>query len=65
MAKYRMPTPGEEALMRRNRIDPAEMAVEYSGDDCLRLMNYKTRHVVVIFWENHGTTKKGRKNESY
>jgi hypothetical protein len=48
MSKYRVPDTREAEILERNGISPDSVAVYYSSDDCLRVLNYKTRDEIVI-----------------
>ena len=48
MAKYRMPTEEELAIIRRNGIDPDGVCVSFRSEDTICLLRYKTRDEIVI-----------------
>ena len=49
MAKYRLLTPEEEEVLRRNGLDPkAGYAVALAGEGYLHLIHYKTRDMITI-----------------
>ena len=48
MGKYRTPTEREVEILRRNGIDPENLAISHADDDCIRALCYKTRDEIVI-----------------
>lgn len=49
MGEHRSPTEREIEILRRNGIDPENLAVEYANDDCIRVLRFKTRDEIVIY----------------
>lgn len=48
MGKYSTPTEREIEILRRNGIDPENLAISHSDDDCIRALRFKTRDEIVI-----------------
>lgn len=48
MSKYRVPTPEEEEIIRRNGIDPEGKLIAHRSEDCISLVCHKTRDTILI-----------------
>ena len=49
MSKYRVPTPEEEEIIRRNGIDPEGKAISNRSEDCISLLCFQTRDTIMIY----------------
>lgn len=48
MGKYRIPTEQEAEILRRNGIDPDNLTIVHSDDDCIRALRFQTRDEIVV-----------------
>jgi hypothetical protein len=49
MPKYKIPDDRESEILKRNGIAPESVAIVFSDDDSIRVLNYKTRDEIAIY----------------
>ena len=48
MSKYKIPDERESEILKRNGINPESVAIVFTDDDSIRMLNYKTRDEIII-----------------